>query len=119
MLPLPFSKRTTSTVSVFACLFVASPAGAPTLTTSVSTKIALQLSYSQLVNIYPVLIHQDTANNRADLYAAINKAAGIVDNLHTTVQAMTATGDNAFLLSEMQIVVANALVALQSVQSDE
>lgn len=118
-LPIPFSRRTTAAVSVFACIFIASPTGAQTLTSSVPTITALQLEYSQLINEYPLLIHQDTANNQADLYAAIAKAETTVSNLHDTIQAITATSDNAFVLAGMQEVVAHALASLQAVQSNE
>ena len=117
--PLPFSRRTTAAVSVFACIFVASPTGAQTLTSNVSTITALQLEYSQLINVYPLLIHQDTANNAADLDAAIAQAETVVASLHATIDGMMASGDAFYVLQGMQEVVAHALASLQAVQSDE
>jgi hypothetical protein len=118
-IPLPFSKRLTASAAVFACIGITSPQGAPRLTSNVPILVALQLEYSQLINIYPVLIHQDTANNRADLYAAIAKATTTVENLNTTIESMMAVGDAGFQLRDMQIVVANALTALHNVEIDE
>lgn len=119
MIPLPFSLRTVSVTAVFACIFIASPQGATTLTKNPATVGALALSYAQLTNIYPVLCHQDTANNQADLYAAIAVAATAVSGLNTILAGLTAIGDAGFILQGMQIVAANALTSLQNVQVDE
>jgi hypothetical protein len=121
LVPLPFSKRTSASVAVFACIGVAAPApvGAAQFTTNAATIAALQLSYAQLVVEYQILRHQDTANNRADLYAAINNAVTTVSTLNTTLSTLSATGDAGVVLQQMQIVVANALVALKLVQEGE
>jgi len=116
---LPFSKRMTAAAAVFACLAIASPRGAQQLTTIPATIAALALSYAQLIKIYPALIHQDTANNLVDLYAAIGLAVIAVGALNTTLQAMSASGDAGVQLRQMQIVVANALSTLNNVQADE
>ena len=119
-LPLPFSKRTTAAAAVFACLSIASPMqGAPTLTSNVAILTALQLEYAQLVNLYPVLIHQDTANNQADLYAAIATAIIVVGQLNSTIDMLMASGDQGFVLSRMQSIVASALINLKAAQFDE
>jgi hypothetical protein len=115
MPPLPFSARTVAAVSVFPCIFVASPQGARRLTCNVATVSSLALAYAQLTAVYPQIIHQDTENNRADLYAAIATAIATLCALNTTLQGMTASGDAAFVLADMQIVVANALAALQTI----
>jgi hypothetical protein len=122
MIPLPFSKRTTSVAAVFACIFVASPMqGARQFTTDVPTITALQLEYAQLINLYPALIHQDTANNQADLYAAIATATTIVGQLNTTVATImvSAVDPNRAQLAVMQSITASALASLKAVQSDE
>jgi hypothetical protein len=118
-LPIPFSKRTTASVAVFDCIFIASPQGAQKLTTAALTIAALQLVYAQLVTVYAVLRHQDTANNRIDLYAAIATALIAVANLQFTINAMTATGDAALVLTGMQSVAASAFTSLQKVVADE
>lgn len=118
-IPLPFSQRTTAATATFACIFIASPQGAPKLTTNPTTLGALQLEYAQLLNIYPELIHQPTANNQADLYAAIAQALIIVDQLSATLDAMAATGDAALVLEQMQNVAAHAVTSLQYVTRDE
>lgn len=115
----PFSLRTTSVVAVFACIFIASPQGASLLTTNVATISALALYYGQLTNVYPLLLHQDTANNRSDLYAAIASAEATVQLLNGVVAGMIAAGDNGFVLRSMQIVTANALASLKNVQNNE
>ena len=116
MQPLPFSKRTTASVAVFACLFIASPQGAQMLSETVNTKVSLQLSYSQLINVYQ-LIHQDTANNAADLQAAINTSVTILTNLKATLDAMMETGDQSFVLAHMQQVVTGGLAQVKEAQS--
>ena len=112
---LPFSKRTTAAVSLFPTIFIASPQGAQRLAGDAATVAALALAYAQLTAVYPILIHQDTANNRADLYAAIKTAISTLCALNSTLQGMTASGDAAFVLADWQIVVANALAALQTI----
>ena len=119
LISLPFSKRTTASVAVFPCILIASHHGAQKFTSTAATIGALQLEYAQLSHAYRKLRHQDTANNRVDLYAAIALAETAVANLNVTISAMTATGDNAVLLQGMQIVVANALTSIQSVIFDE
>ena len=109
---LPFSKRETSAVSVFACIFIASPHGA----SAASILGALSSEYAQLLQVYALLIRQDTANNAADLDAAIAMATTVVGNLSATLNTMLASGDAGIKLAGMQIVAANALAALQKVQ---
>jgi hypothetical protein len=111
---LPFSERTTSSVAVFACIFIASPQGAQSLSPSVPLLSALALEYAQLTNIYPTLIHQDVANQQVKLQAAITSAIAIVTSLVTTLLNMTATGDNLFVLEHYQIVATNALTNLKA-----
>lgn len=121
--PIPFSKRTTVAVAVFACIGIASPQGPIQKIASDELNVpiltALQLEYAQLINIYPLLIHQDTANNQADLYSAIDKAAVTVANLNATIDSMMASSDAGVVLADNQIVVANALTAIRKVQNDE
>lgn len=119
-IPLPFSKRMTASSAVFNCLFIASPQGAQTFAFGNGVVLgALSLEYAQLVVEYQLLRHQDTANNRADLYAVIAQAVTTIGNLNTTIQAMTASGDAGVQLNLMQIVVRNALTSISTVQSDE
>lgn len=116
-IPLPFSRRTTAATATFACIFIASPQGAQTLTPVPTTLAALQLEYAQLINVYPQLIHQDTANNETDLNAAIASAETIVAALNATIDAMMASGDASFTLASMQLVAAHALVNLKNAQN--
>lgn len=119
-IPLQFSRRTTAATAVFACIFIASPMqGAGQFTKNPATLGALQLEYAQLINVYPLLIHQDTANNQADLYAAIAQAITAVAALNGTIDGMMAAGDNKVVLTGMQVVVAQALTTLQAAQSSE
>jgi hypothetical protein len=120
MISLPFSKRETASVAVFNCIFIASPDGAQQFVFGDGATIgALQLEYAQLVVAYALLRHQDTANNRVDLYSAIAKALTAVSALNVTIDAIVATGEAGVRLAAMQTVVANALVSLQAVVSDE
>lgn len=119
MIRLPFSQRTTAAVCVFACIGIAAPAGAQKLTSTPQTIAALQLEYAGLLHTYRRLRHQDTANNQADLDAAVNMAVQFVGQLNTTIDAMMASGDNGIVLSGLQVVVANALMNIKNVQTDE
>lgn len=118
---LPFSKRTTAATATFACIFIASPMqGAGQFTTNPTLLDAIQLEYAQLLNTYPLLIHQDTANNQSDLYAAIQQAETAVAALNVTVDAIMAeTADTKIVLAGMQSVVAQALITLKNVIADE
>lgn len=115
---LPFSRRTTVAIAVFDCIAIASPStGAPLLAATAAIQAALASEYAQLINIYPVLIRQDVANQQAVLDAAINTALTAITALNTTLQSMVATGDRAVLLSYWQVVVANAMRSVQTVIS--
>lgn len=116
---IPFSKRTTAAVAIFSCLFIASPQGAQTLATNYTQLSSLAFEYGQLINSYHLLVHQDTANNEADLDAEVVAAAEIVANLKATLGTMTALGDNILLLAQMRSVVANALVNIVKAESFE
>jgi hypothetical protein len=112
---LPFTKRTTASVTVFACVFVAQTA--QTLTSSVSQVSALQLSYAQLISIYRQLVHQDVANQAAVLDAIIANALTVVQSLNTTVQAIGTTPATAFELSGIQTITANAVAVMLNVNA--
>src|ERR1700687_3089745 len=98
-IPLQFSKRLSAAIAVFDCIFIASPQGAQTLTPNGVTIGALQLEYAQLVAIYALLRREPTANNDADLDAAIAQAVTTIGNLKTTINSMTATGDAGIVLA--------------------
>ncbi len=120
MQPISFSLRTSTAIAVFSCIFVASPMqGARQFTSDVPTVTALQLRYAELINLYPQLVHQDVANQRVVLYGLIAQALTIVSSLNTTVQGMSATGDQGVQLKIMQGIVQSALASLNAVTSDE
>ena len=104
---LPFSRRETTAVSVFPCIFAAK--FSQTLTSTASIIGALQVQYAQLNSVYAILIHQDTANNAAVLHTAIATSLAIVTRLNTTVQLITSTLQNAVALANVQSSVKNAL----------
>ena len=89
------------------------------LTTTAATIAALALVYAQLVTVYAMLRHQDQATQRVVLYADIAQAETAVASLNATIQAMTATGDNAGVLLGMQEGAEHALTSLQIVVADE
>jgi Concanavalin A-like lectin/glucanases superfamily len=84
-----------------------------------ATTATLQLVYAQLLAVYAVLRHQDTANNQIDLFAAIAQAKTTVATLNTTINSVTASGDALVKLLKMQSVVAQALATLQNIIVDE
>jgi hypothetical protein len=116
---LPFAKRTTVIVAVFACLGVAAPETIlRTLTMDVGTTNALDLEYVQLLQIYTVLRRQDIMNQRAVLVAAVVDALTLVGNLNTTISMMTASGDNGLVLARLQTVTRNAWTQIIDVLFD-
>lgn len=117
MSELPFTPRTVAAIAVFNCHSIAAPAGAQMLTMIPATIGALQLDYAQLFHIYRRLIHQDVANQKALLVTAVNDAVTAIAALNGTLQGMTATGDQAFVLAHFQIVVANALTNTKAAQT--
>ena len=122
MQPLAFSKRQTTSVAVFSCIFVASPMqGARQFTSDVPTITALQLDYAQLINLYPQLIHQDIANQESTLDGLISQAITIVGSLNTTVAGIMAVSNdpNRAQLAVMQGITASALASLNAAQSAE
>jgi hypothetical protein len=116
---LPFSRRTTASVCVFSCMFVASPMqGAPLLV--VGNGIiggALALEYAQLVVLYQSLRQQDIANQETVLNSLINQAVTQVAALRATLATITVTGMSALILAGFRIVVANALTNLKAAQA--
>lgn len=117
---LSFSKRTTTAVTVFACLFAAK--NAQSLTSTPSTIAALQLEFSQLLHIYRRVRHQDIANQAVVLDAIIADAVITINSLNATVQAMPQPNpapEDIFALSDIQIVVANAARVMVNVVAAE
>lgn len=117
---LLFSKRTTTAVTVFACLFAAQ--NAQSLTSTPATIAALQNSYETLFAIYRQILHQDVANQAAVLDAIIAAASDAIGTLNSTVQAMPQPNpapENQFALPEIQISVANAVRVMINVTAAE
>lgn len=118
MIVLPFSRRTTAAVCVFACHQIASPRGAQVFAFGdAATLGALNIWYAQLFTEYRILRHQDVANQATILTNAINAAVTTVTGLKATLDAMTARPNAAFILTGYQIVVANALTNLINAQN--
>lgn len=111
---LPFSKRTTTAVTIFACIFVAQ--NAQTLTAVVAQVAALQLEYSTLLRLYRQIIHQDVANQASMLDTLISQAATTIGQLNTTIQAIETTMQNAVELADVQVLAANAVQVMANVQ---
>jgi uncharacterized protein YjdB len=117
---LPFSQRTTCATAVFSCLLISSPAEAQRFARPNPTLVgALMAEYSQLNRIYHILRHQDVSNQRTKLVAAVATALGIVTSLNTTIQSLSASGNDASVLADMKNRVAGALVQIQNVHFDE
>lgn len=117
---LLFSKRTTTAVTVFACLFAAQ--NAQSLTSTPATIAALQLEYATLNRIYRLVIHQDVANQHSVLDDIIDQAATTIGQLNATVQAMPQPNpppEDIFALSDIQTVLVNAVRVMIDVQAAE
>ena len=118
-MPLPFSKRLTTSTGVFCCIFISAPQGAQQFPMPAALLGALALEYAQLVSVYRLLLNQDTSNDDAELTAAINTAVTTVSALKITLSSIsTPSGDAGIQLGDMRVVVANVLTQLLSAQSD-
>lgn len=119
-IPLPFSLRTTAAVTVFSCLQQCKLA--LTITTDALTISALQLLQHQLFVTYRILQHQDVANQKEKLDAAIADAEMEIDSLYAVVLAMPAPippTDDANVLPRIVAVVANGVRQISNCVVDE
>jgi hypothetical protein len=116
---LPFSRRTTTAVTVFACLFAARDAWH--LTTVASQIGALHQSHATLFHLYRQIRHQDVANQAAVLASLIAQAQTAINNLNTIVQAIEPTVQNQTnqALPDLQAVVLNAVYVMTLVEGTE
>jgi hypothetical protein len=115
---IPFSKRTTCAVTVFACLQASKQA--QKLTSVVAQLNALQLEQAALFHVYRKVLHQDIANQEAVLDGIIAQAATAIGNLNTTVQGMTPpfnNPDGQIQLVDLQTLLTNAVVMMTVLQS--
>jgi hypothetical protein len=120
MVNLSFSKRTTTAVTVFACLQASKQAA--TLTTIVATLNALQLEQAALFHIYRQVLHQDVANQAEVLDSIIALASTAIGNLNATIQAQMPpfnNPDGQFQLKELQALTANAVIVMLNVTAAE
>jgi hypothetical protein len=118
-IPLPFSRRTTAAVCVFACHQISGPYGAQVFAFGDGIVLAqLQTYYAQLFSEYRILRHQDVVNQENVLNTAISNAVTTVTSLKATIDSLMARPNATFILTGYQIVVANALVNLLAAQND-
>ena len=113
---IPFSRRTTTAITVFACLFAAQ--NSQSLTTIPAQIGALSLSHATLFQIYRGLRHQDVMNQKAKLDALIDQAQIAIDALNVIVQSIAPTQQNQTneALPDVQSVVMNAAYQMVLVQ---
>jgi hypothetical protein len=115
---LPFTRRTTTAVTIFACMTVAYSAWSlPGLTVPQVT--ALHLDHAELFSIYKQVIHQDVANQESVLDGLISQAATAIIALNITMQGIGSTPTSAFDLADMHLVTANAVYVMINVQAAE
>jgi hypothetical protein len=117
---LPFSKRTTASVSIFACFTAAT--NARKLTTDPATLAALRLEHANLFQSYRLLRFQNTPFREQVLDAAITKAQTAVSALNATVSGMpqpSPESEDKFALSLVQSVVAGAMQSMASIVANE
>jgi len=138
---LPFSQRTSASVAVFACIFIASPAEAQALPATPQQRGALAFCYGQLTNLYPFLISQDVSNTyqplvespQTQLLGYITQGVNLIQQLVTTLDGMNAATpsnsillyppynlklpDIALILANYRIVAQNALVQITAAQT--
>jgi hypothetical protein len=107
---LPFSRRETTAVTVFACIFA--NRNARHLTTNVPQISALQLNYALLLRVYHQICHQDVPNQAVIRQQIINDAGQAICDLNAIVQAISPTSQNSVFLAQVQSKVANASVTM-------
>lgn len=107
---LSFSKRTTALVTVFPCIFIAKQARC--LTKNPQLDYELVSEYNQLLTVYALLRHQDVPMQAVVLRGLIIQARCTICALNATVREITSTKYNQPRLSQIQIVVANALTVM-------
>jgi hypothetical protein len=119
-IPLPFTLRTTAAVTLFACLQAA--ISAQKLTTDSATMLALQILRHQMFTTYRTLQHQDVANQKSKLDAAVSDAQAEIDNLYAVVASMPAAvplTDDVNALPNIVAVVAAAVQQISNCVVDE
>jgi hypothetical protein len=116
---LPFSKRTTTSVTLSTCLFIASHQGAQRINTVTPLqKGALQLQYSTIFRTLRQVRHQDVANQAAKLDVFILEAQTVIEQLQATLNSITQPNPpefDQFLLTNMQLIVDAAVVTMANV----
>lgn len=116
---IPFTRRTSTSVAVFAAIFAASPQGAQMYANNTTQLGSLALSYAQLVATYRTLLDQDQANNEVVLDANIATAVTQLTALNATMQSITPTValQDSFTLAHLQLVVYNGLQQATAAQN--
>lgn len=114
---LPFSKRTSASVVVFASLQASK--AALKLTCTAATKSALNLEKAQLFKLYRQIIHQDVANQAALLATYVDQAVTTISSLLTTVGGIASNFRNQFILADLQLLVLNAYHTILAAQAIE
>lgn len=114
---LPFTKRTTTSVNVFACLFIAK--NALKLSGVTASQISeLHVNHAALFSIYRQVIHQDIANQAIVLAGITMKAQTAIESLATILTSIsTAPGDSAIVLAEFETIVGNAVTTMKAVNA--
>jgi hypothetical protein len=110
---IAFSKRTATSVTIFACLNAAQKAFR--LTSNPAIMNALHLEHAELFDLYKQARHQDVSNQSARLDAIIAKVVTVVGQLNTTVQMIQPMFRNTVEVQEVQIVIANAVQTMSLV----
>ena len=117
MITLPFSKRTTTAVTVFNCFGIAKAAQAVTGATNVQIT-NLQTQYANLTNLYMQLKQQDIPKQATTLDSQILLAQTYIGALGVILNGMTQPIPpeyDAFLLTDMRLIVANAVTTMNNV----
>lgn len=117
-IPLPFSKRTTTSVALFRCITVASSQGAQ-MYASPAQKGQLSDLYPQMLSTYKRLIRQDRRNQAAKLDVEITVALSQVMILNGIVQSIVpgSASGVAAIVAQMQEVTAQSVVQIQNAQN--
>jgi hypothetical protein len=119
-LNLPFSKRTTTAVTIFAAMQAAKQAystlGVAQGEITTAQAIALRLQNAQLFVLYRKVIHQDVPNQAEVLAGIITSAVTTITALNETMQSIEPTFVTQTEVSMLQILTANALAQITNVE---
>lgn len=116
LVPLPFSRRMTTSAIVFTSIWVAK--GTINLLTDYGTIKQVKIIRLQLESNYRQLRGQQARNGVPTLQSLVDQAASIIARLNVFVQDVEMTPMNVVALLNLQTIAANALLSVNVVKNE-